>query len=150
MCLKLVELSEENEQYYIEKIVNLVKYHKQYAEKMGIFDKVVVNYSNADAVKHFNDPFYRHFVILNNKNPCGVLQIKIKQSSFDYNQSLHICKIWSEESISGVLRFVINKLKELFPKVNSIELECWYDLPANDIYEHLGFQCFCKNYVKKI
>ena len=92
----------------------------------------------------------RHFVILNDKNPCGVLQIKIKQSSFDNNQSLHICKIWSEESISGVLRFVINKLKELFPEVNSLELECRYDLPANEIYEHLGFQCFCKNYVKKI
>lgn len=35
MCLKLVEVSEENEQYYIDKIVNLVKYHKQYAEKKG-------------------------------------------------------------------------------------------------------------------
>lgn len=33
MCLKLVDVSKENEQYYIEKIVNLVKYHKQYAEK---------------------------------------------------------------------------------------------------------------------
>lgn len=150
MCLKLVDVSKENEQYYIEKIVNLVKYHKQYAEKMGIFDRVIVNYSNVDAVKHFNDPFYRHFLILNDKKPCGVLQIKIKQSSFDNNQSLHICKIWSEESISGVLRFVINKLKELFPEVNSLELECWYDLPANEIYKHLGFQCFCKNYVKKI
>lgn len=40
MCLKLVEVSEDNEQYYIEKIVNLVKYHKQYAEKWVYLTKL--------------------------------------------------------------------------------------------------------------
>lgn len=146
MSLELVEVSAENISYFAEKIIVLVKGHTEYANKMGIFDSVVNNYGLKDVVKHFNDFNYRHYIIRNNNVNCGVLQVKLRESTFDGCLCLHICKIWSDKSVLGILRFVIEELKNRYPEINSVELECWYDLPANDIYEHLGFQCYCKKY----
>lgn len=150
MSLSLIGVNEENKTYFLDKIVELVKGHDKYAKEMGIFDRVVNDYDIEDAMKHFNDKDYRHYVIVNDNVNCGVLQVQLKESAFDGSLCLHICKILSDKSVSGVLRFVIEALKERFPEISSFELECWYDLPANVIYEHLGFQCYCKSYRLKI
>lgn len=146
MSIELVAVDRMNEDYYTEKAVELLKYHKGYAEILGINDKVVDAYTKEDAKKHFNDNNFRHYIIVNGGKNIGILQINLIKSDIDDEECIHISKIWSDGSYKGVLRGVIGILRNKFKEVKSIELECWYNLPANEVYKHIGFKSYCTLY----
>ena len=49
--------------------VDLIKYHQQYANKLGLFDEVVEKYDFDDAIKNIGkDSFYQYLIVYNNES----------------------------------------------------------------------------------
>lgn len=119
--------------------VELMKYHQQFAQKLGLFDKVVDNYSYEDAIRHINKRGYFQFLIEVNNNIVGMIEYQIITSDIDKKKILYIKYIYIEQRFrrKGIGKEVINSLKKLNYR---IELECWYDMPANDLYKSLGMK----------
>lgn len=54
--------------------VELIKYPKQYAKKLGLFDSVVDNYSYEDAIRHINEEGYSQFLIQLDNETVGIME----------------------------------------------------------------------------
>ena len=54
--------------------VDLIKYHQQYANKLGLFDEVVEKYDFNDAIKNVGKDGFYQFLIMNNDKEVGILE----------------------------------------------------------------------------
>ena len=119
--------------------VELIKYHQQYAQKLGLFDSVVDNYSYEDAIRHINEEGYFQFLIQLNNETVGIMEYQITDSIIDKKKILYIKKLYIKDNFrgKGIGKKVIESLKKLNYR---IELECWYGMPANNLYKSLGMK----------
>lgn len=117
--------------------VDLIKYHQQYANNIGLFDSVVDKYKFDDAVRNIGKKGYYQFLIINDNEPVGILEYQITKSEIDNNDILYIKSIYIEEIYRGLGlgKQVIAELRKMKYRV---EFECWYDMPSNELYRSLG------------
>lgn len=126
--------------------VDLIKYHQQYANKLGLFDEVVEKYDFNDAIKNVGKDGFYQFLIMNNDKEVGILEYKITKSDIDKKDIIYIKNIYIEESFRGIGlgKKVINELRKMQYR---IELECWYGMPSNELYKSLGAKEIKTRYV---
>lgn len=119
--------------------LDLIKFHQQYAQKLGLFDKVVDNYNYEDAIRHINKKGYFQFLIKVENDIVGIIEYQITNSDIDKKKILYIKDFYIDEDFrgKGIGKEVINLLKKLNYR---IELECWYEMPANNLYKSLGMR----------
>lgn len=117
--------------------VDLIKYHQQYANRLGLFDMVVDHYDKNKAIRNIGKKEFYQFLINFNNNYVGIVEYQIKKSDIDNTSILYLKDIYIKESYRGmgISTRVINKLKKLNYR---IELECWYGMPANEFYKSIG------------
>lgn len=138
VILKKLESDKDIELFGKYKVV-LIKFHQQYAQKLGLFDDVVDNYSYEDAVRHVNKKGYFQFLIQLENEIIGIIEYQITRSDIDKKKILYIKDFYIDDNFRGK-RFgkeVIQLLKQLNYR---IELECWYEMPANNLYKSLGMR----------
>ena len=138
--------------YYLDNAVRLVKYHQKYAEDMGVVDNVVIRYNEEKAGRYIGKPGYHHYVIQKNGINVGIAQIEILEPEDKEAPVMYIHKTYIEELARGteILSEMIEILKELFPYIKVITFECWYNLPADKIYKHMGFKPIMTKYMKEV
>lgn len=117
--------------------VSLIKYHQQFAGKLGLQDLVVDKYTIDDALRHIGKDGFYQFLIVDNDSIVGILEYQITKSDIDNRDILYIKDIYVDERFrgKGIGKCVISELKKLNYR---IELECWYGMPANNLYRALG------------
>lgn len=126
--------------------LDLIKLHQEYANKIGLFDSKVDNYKQEDTLKHLNKKDYYQFLIKDDGKNIGALEYKITKSDIDNNKIIYIKFLYIIEEFrkKGIGKKII---KELQKKNYRIELECWYEMPANYFYETLGMKKIKTRYV---
>ena len=131
--------TEEDIEIFVKYKVDLIKLHQEYAKKLGLFDNKVDTYNKDDAIKHLNAKNYYQFLIREDNKDIGILEYKITKSDIDNSKILYINVLYiiEEHRKSGIGKKII---KELQKKNYRIELECWYEMPANYFYETLGMK----------
>lgn len=119
--------------------VELIKFHQQYAKKLGLFDNVVDNYNYNDAIRHINQKGYFQFLIQLENEIVGIVEYQITNSDIDKKEILYIKDLFVDDKFrgKGIGKEVMKLLKTLKYR---IELECWYQIPANNLYKSLGMQ----------
>lgn len=119
--------------------VELIKFHQQYARKLGLFDNVVDNYNYNDAIRHINQKGYFQFLIQLENEIVGIVEYQITNSDIDKKEILYIKDLFVDDKFrgKGIGKEVMRLLKTLKYR---IELECWYQIPANNLYKSLGMQ----------
>lgn len=119
--------------------VELIKFHQQYAQKLGLFDNVVDNYSYNDAIRHINEKGYFQFLIQMENEIVGIIEYQITNSNIDKKEILYIKDFYIDNNFrgKGIGKEVMRLLKTLNYR---IELECWYEMPANNLYKSLGMR----------
>ena len=134
--LKEVKTNMEIQQFGKYK-VDLIKYHQQFANQLGLHDSIVENYNVEDATRHIGKYNYFQYLIIHNNEPVGILEYQITKSNIDNEDILYIKDIYIDESYRGhgLGKEVINELRK---KNYRIELECWYGMPSNHLYQSLG------------
>lgn len=134
--LKKVETNEDIRQFGEYK-VQLIKYHQQYANQLGLRDEAVEKYSFADAIRHIGKSDYYQFLIMVENSPIGILEYQITNSDIDGAKILYLKNIYIEASArgQGIGTQIVTELKEIGYR---IELECWYGMPSNILYKELG------------
>lgn len=138
--------TEENIEVFAKYKQDLIKLHQEYANKIGLFDSKVDNYKQEDTLKHLNKKNYYQFLIKEDEKNIGVLEYKITKSDIDNNKIIYIKFLYIIEEFrkKGIGKKII---KELQKKNYRIELECWYEMPANYFYETLGMKKIKTRYV---
>ena len=137
MNISLKEVDSNNDiKTFGEYKVELIKFHQEYAEKLGLFDKVVDNYNFNDAIRHIKQKGYFQFLIQIENKTVGILEYQITKSDIDQKEILYIKNIYIDNNFrgKGVGKEVIKLIKTLNYR---IELECWYGIPANNLYKSL-------------
>ncbi len=120
---------------FVKYKVLLIKYHQQYANALGLVDKIVEKYNEKDAKKHIGENNFFQYIIEFENNDAGILEYSIKTSDIDNKSILYIKNVFIDSKYRG---FGIGK--EVLLKIRNetdfrIELECWYGMPANELYK---------------
>ena len=109
--------------------VELIKFHQQYAQKLGLFD----------AIRHIDEKGYFQFLIQVENEIVGIIEYQITNSDIDKKEILYIKNFYIEENFRG--KGIGKEIMKLLKKLNyRIELECWYEMPANNLYKSLGMR----------
>ena len=119
--------------------VELIKEHQYYANNINLYDMVVDDYNINDALRHIGKKNYYQFLIINDKQSIGILEYKIENSEIDDKEILYLKDIYIKKEFKnkGIGKKVLSELKKLNYR---IELECWYNMPANNFYKTMGFK----------
>lgn len=126
--------------------VKLIKSHQQYAQKLGLFDKVVDSYNYDDAIRHINENGYFQFLIRVENEIVGIIEYQITNSDIDKRKILYIKDIYIDNNFRG--KGIGKQVMKLLKKLNyRIELECWYEMPANNLYRSLGMREIKTRYI---
>lgn len=136
-------------QYFLETKVKLVKYHKQYAEDLGINDLVVENYDIEKAKETWLNSNRFGYVVEWYDKYVGILEYEILNTEEEIGlKTLYIHKIYIEPEYQhrGILKQILKDLRKRYSDM-VIELSCWYDLPAHEIYQKLGFKRMSSEYI---
>lgn len=143
--IKKVETREDIKQFGEYK-VQLIKYHQQYANLLGLQDNAVEKYSYESAVRNVGKPDYHQFLIMDKTDPVGILEYQITNSDIDGAPILYLKNIYITASArgNGIGTRIVTGLKELGYR---IELECWYGMPSNRLYKELGAKEIKTRYV---
>lgn len=146
------EDSEYTKQLFKSMVLELVKYHGEYADKAGIQDDVVSGYTLDKAGRHLGQLGYYNYIIDKGGVYVGIVQVEPIISEFNSKPALIIYKIYITKLAqnTGVFQDTLEVLKQYFPDIKSIELDCWYNLPAEEVYKHLGFKSAYTHYFKEI
>lgn len=98
----------------------LIDEHQIYAHNLGLHDSIVENYdiSKLDSLENPHLMNYKIKMVKNHHSICYIHGLKV-----------------TTENHQGVARMILESLKELY---GPIKLECWYDMPANYLYNKLG------------
>lgn len=136
--LKKLENQEEIKEFGKYK-VELIKEHQHYANNLNLYDMVVDKYNIKDALKNINEKNYYQFLIINDNQTIGILEYKIEKSEIDNKEILYLKDIYIKKEFrnKGIGKKVLNELRKLNYR---IELECWYNMPANNFYKTFGFK----------
>ena len=140
MNISLKEVNSNNDiKIFGEYKVELIKFHQEYAEKLGLFDKVVDNYNFNDVIRHIKQKGFFQFLIQIENKTVGIIEYQITKSDIDQKKILYIKNIYIDNNFrgKGVGKEVIKLIKALNYR---IELECWYGIPANNLYKSLGMK----------
>lgn len=131
--------TKEDVELFAKYKVDLIKLHQEYAKKLGLFDNKVDSYNKDDALKHLNQKDHYQFLIKEDNKDIGILEYKVTKSDIDNSKIIYINVLYIIEEYrkSGIGKKII---KELQNKHYRIELECWYEMPANYFYETLGMK----------
>lgn len=125
--------------------IELMRYHIEYAEKMGIHDYEISEYSMEQALSTASSR--DSYLFLRNNAAVGMAQVEEQISQEDQSPILFVHCIYimhgaRNQSIGGVfLRYLTRKYHK------RIECECWYGIPATALYEKAGFQPMMTRYV---
>jgi len=124
-----------------------IKLHQQYANEMELNDQVVEKYTINDTMKHYNKKNYYQYLIEYNNQPVGIVECSKKISKIDNKKYLYLDIIFIDENYrrKQIASDTIKELKEKFKL--RIELECWYDLPANNLYKSMEMKEIKTRYV---
>ena len=136
--------TEDEIQIFANLKVQLIKYHAEYAHMQHIYDTEVSSYNYERARKHIFDR--ESFLIKLNNNVVGILQIEKQISEIDnepilYVHALYFCNKYRDKGL-GI--FVLKYLCKTYKL--RIECSCWYDIPARQLYEKLGFKTMYTRY----
>lgn len=125
--------------------VELMQYHVGYAEKLGIHDCEICDYSLEQALSTVSS---RHsYLFFRSKEAVGMAQVEEQVSQVDQVPILFVHGIYIKpgarnKSIGGIfLRYLTRKYRK------RIECECWYGIPANELYQKAGFRPIMTRYV---
>lgn len=127
--------------------VDLIKYHQQFANQLGLDDLVVKNYCYKDAIRNLNKENYYQFLILNdNKEVIGILEYTTQKSDIDNEKIVYLKDLYIVPQCrgTGIGEIIFNSIKELNYR---IELECWYGMPSNNFYKKLGMKEIKTRYI---
>ena len=146
------EESESNKQLFKSMVLELVKYHKEFADRAEIPDSIIDNYTLESAGKHFNESGYYNYIIEKCGIYVGIVQLELIKSTFNGLPALVFHKVYITKLAQGTGAFsdVVELIHKMFPDIHSIELDCWYNLPAQEIYKHLGFKEAYRHYFKEV
>ncbi|MBQ4122633.1 GNAT family N-acetyltransferase [bacterium] len=137
LTLKKVQ-SDEDIKIFAKLKLELIEYHKMYAQMAGITDFEIENYDYSSACKHINSR--ESYILQINTTDIGILQFDHQISDIDnanilYVHSLYICEKYRNKAFGiQVLKYLCNKYH------TRIECSCWYDIPATQLYEKIGFK----------
>ena len=129
--------------------LDLIKSHESYAQEIGLIDNKVNSYTKEDAIRNINKEDFYQFIINFNNIDIGFIEYNIEISDIDLEKIIYIKNIFIDNNYSnmGIGTMVLNKLKV---KLNYIiDLECWYGMPANELYKKLGMKQIKTRYVWK-
>ena len=145
ILLKKIECDNDIEMFGKYK-VQLIKFHQQYAQKLGLFDIVVDNYNYDDAIRHVNKKGYFQFLIQAGNEIVGIIEYQIIKSDIDKKKILYVKDFYIDEIFRG--KGIGKEVMKLLKKLNyRIELECWYEMPANNLYKSLGMRVIKTRYM---
>lgn len=125
--------------------IELMNYHIEYAEKMGIHDSEISAYTLEKALSTATSRV--SYLFLRNRETVGMAQVEEQISQTDQVPILFVHSIYirpgaRNQSIGGIfLRHLIRKYHK------RIECECWYGIPATLLYQKAGFQPMMTRYV---
>ena len=129
--------SDEDIKIFAELKLELIEYHKKYAQTLGIADFEIENYNYNSACKHIHSR--ESYILQLNAIDVGILQFEHQISDIDntnilYVHSLYICEKYRNKTLGiQVLKYLCNTYHI------RIECSCWYDIPAAQLYEKIGF-----------
>lgn len=134
---------------FVKYKVSLVKYHQQYANTIGLVDKIVENYNENDAKKHIGENNFFQYIVEYENNDVGILEYSIEISDIDNESILYVNKLFIDCKYRnlGIGKEVLLKIKNETDL--RIELECWYGMPANELYKDLGMKEIKTRYIWK-
>lgn len=138
-------ISDEYMKFYASTVVKLIKYHLPFADNLGIVDKVCERYTTADAISKLYLENNKCYVLEHNNDKIGVLRLSFD----DVKKSITIEDVYILESFrnKGYFSSILEYLKDTYKNIyDTIELDCWYGLPACEIYKYLGFKEVYKHY----
>lgn len=143
--LKKIDNTNEIETYGKYK-VELINFHQQYAQRLGLFDEVVDSYNYNDAIRNINKKGFFQFLIQTENKTVVMIEYQIIKFDIDKKKILYIRDIYIDENYrgKGIGKEVMNLLKILN---YIIELECWYEMPANNLYKALGMRVIKTRYM---
>lgn len=150
VCLsKNNELLNDSVQYFLETKVKLIKYHKQFAEDLGINDLVVEKYDIEKAKETWLKSNRDGYVVEWYDKYIGMIECEILDSEEEIGlKTLYIHKIYIEPEYQhhGILKQILKDFRERYSDM-AIELSCWYNLPAHEVYQALGFKRMSSEYI---
>lgn len=130
--------TQEEIQVFANMKIQLSQYHAKYAYIQGIHDSVISEYDYERVCKNI---FNREsFLLQLNDTTVGILQTEKQISEIDntsilYIHALYFCEKYRDKGLGiHVLKYLCNTYKL------RIECSCWYDIPAAQLYEKLGFK----------
>lgn len=143
--LRRVETVEDVQQFGKLK-VELIQHHQQFANSLGLTDKVVEGYTLDSAIRNVGKFDFHQFLILVDGLSVGVLEFQFTVSDIDDARILYLKSIYIREEHrgKGIGSRVIKWLKRLGYRV---EQECWYGMPSNGLYRSLGAREIKTRYV---
>lgn len=137
MLRKLV--AQKDIEIFGEYKLELIKFHQEWAKKLGLFDKVVDKYTYDRAIKHINEDGYFQFLINHENEDIGIVEYKLEHSEIDSKKIIYVSCLYIKEKYRG-LGFGKSIINELKKQNMRIELECWYEMPANNMYKSMGMK----------
>lgn len=82
-------------------ILDLIKYHQKYANKLGLFDKVVDLYTYENAIRHIGEERYHQYLIVHKGIEVGAIEYKHCRSEIDGESIIYIGKLYISEEYRG-------------------------------------------------
>lgn len=136
--IKFHEVGTENEwDIFANLKIELMKYHLEFAKKFELLDQELLNYSKEQALSTAQHRISILFYL--DSTPVGMAQMEDQVSEIDntpilFIHSMYIIPAAHNKGIGGFfLRHIAHKYQK------RIECECWYDLPACELYRRAGF-----------
>lgn len=144
--LSIKQIYSEEDMLVLGKLkMELMRYHLEYAEQFGISDHELLQYTLEQALSTASSR--DNFLFFMNDEPIGMAQVEEQISSVDSNPILFVHSMYIKpdtrnRSIGGIfLRRLCKKYKK------RIECECWYNIPASELYIKAGFQPLVTRYI---
>lgn len=125
--------------------LELMQYHLEYAAKIGISDKELLQYTLEQALSTASSR--DNFIFLADGEIVGMAQVEGQVSAVDDSSILFVHNIYIRPNARhyGIGGFFLRYLCRRYKK--RIECECWYGLPASALYEKAGFKPMLTRYV---
>lgn len=130
--------TEQERDIFADLKVALMKYHMEFADKLGISDDELINYTKVQALSTFQQRI--NVLFYSGDMPVGMAQMEEQISDIDnmpilFINSMYIIPEVHNKGIGGIfLKYIGRKYKK------RIECECWYELPVGELYQRAGFR----------
>lgn len=125
--------------------IELMRYHLQYAQEIGINDNELIQYTMEQALSTASSR--DNYIFIMDSEIVGMAQVEEQISDVDESPILFVHGIYIKpdvrnKGIGGVfLKYLCRKY------MKRIECECWYGLPVSKLYEKAGFKAMHTRYM---